>query len=174
MGIPSRGWAAGTNPAVQLTPSPPRLPSRSGGEWVERVGLVGRAVPDDATKSRAVPDDATKSRAQPDLHQPPMPFGWLPAEVEEEFAPPQLLEPAQPAAQLQVLGELLHPVDVVVEELIERRLVPLRVEPQPQVVLVGEVLARHVPRVAAERHLADGVHAQKRDLRAVRVAPHLL
>src|SRR6185437_4413934 len=41
-------------------------------------------------------------------------------------------------------------------------------------VLVGEVLAGHVAGEAAERNLADGIDAQKGNLRKVRIAAHLI
>src|SRR5262249_44024060 len=58
------------------------------------------------------------------------------------------------------------------DKIVQKVLIPLQValdiKPQPDVFLVGEILVRHIPRIAAVGHFADGVDAVERDDRTCR------
>src|SRR5260221_10621074 len=77
--------------------------------------------------------------------------GILPSQMQEHFSLPQLLKAAQAAAHLQILHEVLHAEDVVVEKLLMGGRVLLHFQPELEVVFVGEVFAGHVAGKAAER-----------------------
>ena len=94
-------------------------------------------------------------------------------QVKEQLAAAQVLHSREAAAAIDVIREVRDAEDVVLEELRERTRILLNLQPELEVVLVGEVLAGHVPRIAAVGDLAHGVDAQERDERAVRFAAHL-
>ena len=74
---------------------------------------------------------------------------------------------------IDVLGEVSHSKDVIVQKLRERVRILFDLQPQLEMIFIGEVLARHVPRIAAEGDLAHRVHAQERNESPVRFAAHL-
>src|SRR5580698_1279969 len=92
--------------------------------------------------------------------------------MEQQFALAKVLEPRQAAAAIEVFHEIAYTQDVVFQELAERRGILFHFEPELQVILVREVFARHIPRIAAVGHLANRIDAKEWDQRSVGLRTH--
>ena len=80
----------------------------------------------------------------------------------------------EPAAQLQVLREVFQAEEVLPQELAIRDGIGLHLQPEAQVLLVGEILIRHITGIAAEGHLAHGIDAPEWDDRPAGIAADLV
>ena len=95
--------------------------------------------------------------------------------MQQKLLLPQLLQARQAAAALQVLGESRARRRCTRPGTAWKRVqILLDLQPAAQVVLVGEILIRHVARIAAVGHLADGIDAEERDDGPGRVAADLV
>ena len=75
----------------------------------------------------------------------------------EQLLSPQFLQPRQAAAAVQVAIEIVGRKEVFVEKLLMVGRVFFHREPLPQMFFVGEILIRHIGRIAAVGDFADGI-----------------
>src|SRR5262245_24819105 len=81
--------------------------------------------------------------------------------AQQQLLPAQLLKPRQAAAFRQVDAKISDAKQILVDESAERFDVLFHFQPAANVILVTEVLAGHVARVAAKRDFTHGVNAEK-------------
>ena len=90
------------------------------------------------------------------------PFAQV-AGAQEELLLSQFWTARQAATEVQVLVEIFHTENVIVEKSLIFGKIFLHIQPLSQMFFIGEVLSSHIPRVAAIRNLTDCIHAEKRD-----------